>query len=80
MYAAGFFVDLHEDTRSWIRSIERYHSATLERGRAYRRKVEKLWQTIKLRAAAEHRAAAAAAHKERRAANDARRLAQNARR
>ena len=78
MYAAGFFVDLQEDTRSWTRSIERYQSATLERGRAYRRKVEKLWRTIKLCAAAEHRAAVAAAHKERRAANNARRRAQNA--
>jgi hypothetical protein len=67
MYAADFFVDRHEETHSWTRSIERYHSATLERDRVYRRKVEKLWRTIKLRGAAEHRAAVVAAHKERRA-------------
>ena len=76
-YAAAFFMELHEETRSWTRSIERYHSATVERGRAYRRKVEQLWRTVRLRAAAEHRAKLVALHKERRAANDAKRLAQN---
>ncbi len=80
LYAAQFFMDLHDETRSWTRSIERYHSASPERGLAYRRKVEKLWSTVRLRAAAEHRAALVAAHKERRAANEAKRLAQNAQR
>ena len=75
--AAQLFMDLHDRTRSWTLAIDRYHTSDPVRGLAYRRKVQKLWTIVRLRAAAEHRAAVTAAFLARRAAREAKRLAQN---
>ena len=43
-YGAGFLGRLRNETRSWTRAVERYHTADPERGRAYRAKVYERWQ------------------------------------
>ena len=43
-YGAGFLGRLRDETRSWTRAVERYHTADPERGRAYREKVYERWQ------------------------------------
>src|SRR4051794_572132 len=42
-YGARFLGDLREETQSWERAVERYHTADPERGRAYREKVYERW-------------------------------------
>ncbi len=43
-YAAKFLTDLREETRSWIRAVARYHSATPVHANRYRAKVLSLWR------------------------------------
>lgn len=43
-YGAGFLQQLRDETQSWSRAVERYHTADPERGRAYREKVYARWQ------------------------------------
>jgi hypothetical protein len=42
-YGARFLGDLREETLSWERAVERYHTADPERGRAYRERVYERW-------------------------------------
>ena len=42
-YGAGFLTDLRAGTGSLERAVERYHTAELERGRAYRERVFARW-------------------------------------
>jgi hypothetical protein len=42
-YGARYLRALEEDTRSWGRAVERYHTADPERGRAYRERVYQRW-------------------------------------
>lgn len=42
-YGARFLRALEEETRSWDRAVERYHTADPERGRAYRERVYQRW-------------------------------------
>jgi hypothetical protein len=42
-YGARFLDALRQETRSWDRAVERYHTADPERGRAYREKVYQRW-------------------------------------
>lgn len=43
-YGADFLGRLRDETLSWTRAVERYHTADPERGRAYREKVYERWQ------------------------------------
>ena len=43
-YGADFLGRLQDETGSWTRAVERYHTADPERGRAYREKVYERWQ------------------------------------
>ena len=43
-YGADFLGRLRDETSSWTRAVERYHTADPERGRAYREKVYERWQ------------------------------------
>ena len=70
-YAARFLSQLHNQTRSWIRSIERYHSGTPALGHAYRERVQKLWPIERARAADQRRREVVAAYEVRRAAREA---------
>ena len=70
-YAAGFLVELHDETRSWSRAISFYHSRTPTFYRPYRAKVYKPWQVVRRRAAEVHRAEVMAAYLERRARREA---------
>lgn len=47
-YGARFLGQLREETQSWTRAVERYHTADLDRGRAYREKVYERWQAARL--------------------------------
>lgn len=47
-YGARFLASLREDTRSWARAIERYHSADPVRGRDYRERVYANWRNVRL--------------------------------
>jgi hypothetical protein len=47
-YGADFLNRLHDETRSWARAVERYHTADAGRGRAYREKVYDRWQEARL--------------------------------
>ncbi len=78
-YAARYLMSLNQATRSWSQAIGRYHSATPERGLAYRRKVEKLWTSERRRYAAVRRAEIIAEFERRQAERDAR-LAESRRR
>ena len=42
-YGARYLHALEEETRSWDRAVERYHTADPERGRAYRERVYQRW-------------------------------------
>ena len=42
-YGARYIRALEEETRSWDRAVERYHTADAERGRAYRERVYRRW-------------------------------------
>ncbi|MGD9511928.1 MAG: hypothetical protein AB7X49_25660, partial [Geminicoccaceae bacterium] len=42
-YGARFLRALEEETRSWDRAVERYHTADPDRGRAYRERVYQRW-------------------------------------
>jgi len=42
-YGARYLRALEEETRSWDRAVERYHTADAERGRAYRERVYRRW-------------------------------------
>lgn len=46
-YGAEFLRQLQDETQSWTRAVERYHTADLERGRAYREKVYARWQAAR---------------------------------
>jgi hypothetical protein len=46
-YAAQFLKRLRQETRSWARATERYHSSDPERGRYYRSKVYRLWHDLR---------------------------------
>ena len=48
-YAATFLARLYDSSRSWSRALAFYHSATPDKGRAYRRRVEKLWNAERAR-------------------------------
>lgn len=74
-YAADFLVDLHDETRSWTRSVARYHSSTPGLGSAYFVRVSKLWQRERHRVAAQRRRDIRAAYQARKAARDAKRRA-----
>lgn len=72
-YAADFLVALHAETRSWTRSVARYHSSTPALGSAYFVRVSKLWQRERHRVAAQRRREVRAAYEARKAARDAKR-------
>ena len=74
-YAANFLVRLHAETRSWTRSVARYHSSTPALGSAYFVRVSKLWQRERHRVAAERRREIRAAYEVRKAARQAKRRA-----
>ncbi|MFO1049655.1 MAG: transglycosylase SLT domain-containing protein [Geminicoccaceae bacterium] len=42
-YGARYLRALEQETRSWDRAVERYHTADPERGRAYRERVYQRW-------------------------------------
>ena len=42
-YGAGYLRALEQESRSWERAVERYHTADPERGRAYRERVYQRW-------------------------------------
>jgi hypothetical protein len=46
-YAAQFLKRLRQETRSWARATERYHTSDPERGRYYRSKVYRLWHDLR---------------------------------
>lgn len=46
-YGARFLGQLRDETRSWTRAVERYHTADIDRGRAYREKVYERWQAVR---------------------------------
>jgi hypothetical protein len=46
-YAAQFLKRLRQETRSWARATERYHTSDPERGRYYRSKVYRLWHGLR---------------------------------
>jgi hypothetical protein len=46
-YAAQFVKRLRQETRSWARATERYHTSDPERGRYYRSKVYRLWHDLR---------------------------------
>lgn len=46
-YGAKFLSSLREETRSWARAVERYHSADPERGRGYRDRVYDRWRSVR---------------------------------
>ena len=75
-YAANFLVDLHGETRSWTRSVARYHSSTPALGSAYFVRVSKLWQRERHRVAAQTRREVRAAYQARKAAREAKRREQ----
>lgn len=54
-YAAKFLRQLYDETRSWHRAVERYHSATPELHVPYHQKVQKLWSVERKRVAEERR-------------------------
>jgi len=54
-YAAKFLRQLYDETRSWHRAVERYHSATPALHVPYHQKVQKLWSAERKRAAEERR-------------------------
>lgn len=54
-YAAKFLRQLYDETKSWHRAVERYHSATPELHRPYHAKVQQLWAVERKRAAEERR-------------------------
>lgn len=72
-YAAKFLVRLQAETRSWNRSVARYHSSTPRLGSAYFIRVSKLWQRERHRVAAERRREIRAAYAVRKAAREAKR-------
>jgi hypothetical protein len=45
-YGAKFLTSLRQETRSWARAVERYHSADPERGRGYRDRVYDRWHAV----------------------------------
>ena len=47
-YGADFLLRLHEETGSWARAVERYHTADVPRGQAYRERVYDRWQDVRL--------------------------------
>ncbi len=47
-YGAGFLEQLKQETGSWGRAIERYHTADPARGQAYRTRVFDRWQDVRL--------------------------------
>ncbi len=75
-YAAKFLGDLHAKTRSWTRSVARYHSSTPALGSAYFGRVSKLWQRERHRVAAQRRREIRAAYEIRKAAREAKRREQ----
>ena len=54
-YAARFLRQLYDETRSWHRAVERYHSATPELHVPYHQKVQRLWSAERKRVAEERR-------------------------
>jgi hypothetical protein len=46
-YGADFLTRLRQDSPSWARAVERYHTADAERGRAYRERVYDRWQDVR---------------------------------
>lgn len=47
-YGAKFLSSLREETRSWARAVERYHSADPDRGRGYRDRVYDRWRSVQV--------------------------------
>ncbi len=48
-YAGQFLARLYDGSRSWSRAVALYHSASRGRGRAYWRRVKKLWNAERSR-------------------------------
>ena len=76
-YAANFLAALHDETRSWTRSVARYHSSTPARGSAYFHRVSKLWQRERQRVADERRREVQEAYLARKAARELKRREQH---
>jgi hypothetical protein len=74
-YAARFLKSLRDEKRSWSRAVAHYHSATRDYNEPYRKKVFKLWNQARRRAAEARRQAVIEAYRERRAAREAQRAA-----
>jgi hypothetical protein len=47
-YGADFLTRLYQETGSWARAVERYHTADVPRGQAYRERVYDRWQDVRL--------------------------------
>ena len=67
-YAAKYLLDLRRETRSWVRAMTRYHSATPVHAERYRAKVLSIWREARNAAQREHAAERRAQVVERRAA------------
>jgi hypothetical protein len=74
-YAGDFLLRLKEKTRSWSRSIGRYHSATPQHELPYRIKVQQLWNAARRAAALAERDARAAEYRRLRSEIVAKRVA-----
>ena len=59
LYAAAFLNQLKEETETWQRAVQRYHSATPEKGQPYQAKVDRKWRQEHARLAEEQRRDAA---------------------
>ena len=46
-YGARFLGQLRDETQSWTRAVERYHTGDIDRGRSYREKVYERWQAAR---------------------------------
>jgi len=68
-YAANFLARLYESSRSWSRAVAMYHSRIPDKGRAYRRRVEKLWNAERPRLFEQARQSRIRAFRARRTAN-----------
>lgn len=71
-YATDFLKELFEQSRSWVKAVGNYHSATPEFHMRYRQKVMQLWSDERRRDAEARRQEAIAAYQQRRLAQPGR--------
>jgi soluble lytic murein transglycosylase-like protein len=74
LYAAAFLNQLKEETETWPLAVQRYHSATPEKGQPYQAKVDRKWRQEHARLAEDQRRDAAETTRLRRSETIARHL------